>query len=114
MLATMLHYWGTTPGKWLFGLSVISENGNKLNHDIAITREGQALTRGYGFGLPVFSIVRLIMSYFFYMKGRLNWDEYSEMRYHAFGRKKKVLISLAVNGKLKRVSVVFTIDMPIN
>ena len=27
----MLHYWGTTPGKWIFGLSVRDEGGEKLS-----------------------------------------------------------------------------------
>lgn len=28
----MLHYWGTTPGKWIFGLSVRDEDGNQAVH----------------------------------------------------------------------------------
>lgn len=96
ILALMLHYCGTTPGKWLFCLSVISENGNKLDYAIARDREWQALVRGYGLGLPVFRTVRLCMSCYFYREGRLNWDDYSETRYHTFGRKHKVLIIAAV------------------
>ena len=30
----LLHYWGTTPGKWIFGLSVRDEDGEKLSHRI--------------------------------------------------------------------------------
>ena len=94
--AMMLHVWGTTPGKWLFGLTVLSENGNKLEYYIAMDREWQALLRGYGLGLPVFSLVRLIMSFCFYRDARLNWDDDTEIQYHSFGRKSKALVAAAV------------------
>ena len=94
--AMMLHVWGTTPGKWLFGLTVLSENGNKLDYEIAMNREWQALLRGYGLGLPIFSIVRLIMSYCFYRDARLNWDDNTEIQYNSLGRKRKVLVAAAV------------------
>ena len=34
----LLHYWGTTPGKWIFGLSVRDEDGNKLSIRTAYAR----------------------------------------------------------------------------
>lgn len=90
--ALMLSLWGTTPGKWLFGISVLSENGNTMDYSIALDREWQAFTRGYGMGLPVFQIVRLIMSYNFYCDNRLNWDDNTEFYFHKFDSKRKTLI----------------------
>ena len=34
----LLHYWGTTPGKWIFGLSVRDEDGEKLSIRTAYAR----------------------------------------------------------------------------
>lgn len=90
--ALMLSLWGTTPGKWLFGISVISENGNTMDYSVALDREWQAFTRGYGMGLPVFQLVRLIMSYNFYCDNRLTWDSNTEFCFHKFDWKKKTLI----------------------
>ena len=34
----LLHFWGTTPGKWLFGLRVRAENGEKIAYRTAFAR----------------------------------------------------------------------------
>lgn len=94
--AIMLRYWGTTPGKWLFGLSVRSENGDLLDFEAAFTRECGALRYGYGFGLPIYRVVRLIISCVVYNREDPVWDQYCEYQYRVQSGKKKMLVMLAV------------------
>lgn len=94
--AVTLRYCGTTPGKWLYGLSVYSENGNLLSFDVAFNREFEVLKSGYGFGLPVYSIVRMIISLVRYRREEPEWDRYSEYRYHKWSRLRKVLLVMVI------------------
>ncbi|MCD8086481.1 MAG: MerR family transcriptional regulator [Clostridiales bacterium] len=59
----MLHFFGTTPGKWLLGLSVTDEEGRKLSCSAALERSWTVLWRGYGLYIPVYSWYRLWQSY---------------------------------------------------
>ena len=88
----MLSHFGTTPGKWLFGLSVRSENGNLLTYNAAFNRECGVLQWGYGYGLPVYSIIRLIMSGISYKSQDPPWDNYSEYCDHSWTRKRKMAL----------------------
>ena len=47
-----LHYFGTTPGKWLLGLSVESVNGGRLSVAEARWRTGDVLLSGMGLNIP--------------------------------------------------------------
>lgn len=58
----LLCTWGTTPGKWIMGLSVRLYNGKKLDYMDGMARTFSVICWGYGFFLPIYSIVRLIMS----------------------------------------------------
>ncbi len=53
-----LHYWGWTPGKWLFGLKVRNENGEKLTLEEGFRRVGGVFRTGYGFNLPIYNLYR--------------------------------------------------------
>lgn len=94
--AIMLRYWGTTPGKWLFGLSVRSENGDLLSFEAAFNRECGVLRYGYGFGLPIYSVVRQIINWVGYKREDPVWDQYCEYQYRVQSGKKKALVALAV------------------
>ena len=59
----LLSKFGTTPGKWLLGLSVWDYDGNLLTLDTARTRTWNALWRGMGLGIPVYDIYRLVKCY---------------------------------------------------
>ncbi len=59
----MLHFFGTTPGKWLLGLGVTDEEGRKLSYSAALERTWTVLRRGYGLHIPVYSWYRLWQSY---------------------------------------------------
>ncbi len=61
--AILLHYFATTPGKWLMGIQVYSYKGKKLDIANAMQREWEALLYGYGLGIPVVRLWRLYRSY---------------------------------------------------
>jgi len=58
----MLCTWGTTPGKWLAGLYIRDSRGKKLCYMEGLSRTFGVFFWGYGLFIPVFNIVRLIIS----------------------------------------------------
>ena len=60
----LLHFFGTTPGKWLMGLYVETENGGRPSVSDARRRTAAVLWRGMRFQIPVYSIVRLVRCWF--------------------------------------------------
>ena len=61
--ALWIHFVGTTPGKWMFGIRITSDNGEKLLFRNALTRAGEVFRDGHGFGIPILELVRLYRSY---------------------------------------------------
>lgn len=53
-----LHYWGWTPGKWLFGLKLRDKNGEKLSIEQGWERSWQLAWEGYGWNIPIWSAWR--------------------------------------------------------
>ena len=60
----LLHWFGTTPGKALLGLSVETEDGTHLSYGEGWCRVWSVLWRGCGLHIPVYALVR-----------RMPWDE---------------------------------------
>ena len=58
-----LHFWGTTPGKALFGISIRSETGKKLTWKEARDRTWQVFGRGCGYEIPGYDLWRRWKSY---------------------------------------------------
>lgn len=78
--AFCLHKWGTTPGKWVMGIQIESENGVNLTFSEAIDREWWLLHRGLGLGIPFWQYIRLWRSYQHYSDfGELEWDRAVEI-----------------------------------
>lgn len=72
-----LHFLGTTPGKWIMGIRLHYFTGRKLTVGEARTRTWRVLLWGYGLGIPVFNLVRLIKSAWDNSDCKaLPWDEY--------------------------------------
>lgn len=72
----MLSRFGTTPGKFLMGLSVTAESGARLTWREAYHRTWTVLKKGYGFHIPVYSLVREYLSYRACKRGEfLEWEE---------------------------------------
>ena len=53
-----LHYVGWTPGKWIFGLKVRDQNGEKLSLKQAWDRCWRVAWEGYGWNIPIWSLWR--------------------------------------------------------
>ncbi len=54
----LLHWWGTTPGKALFGIIIRDHDGEKLSIAAGYGRLCCLFSRGMGFGLPFYELWR--------------------------------------------------------
>jgi len=95
-MAFSLHRFGTTPGKWLFGLHVLSENGCYLTYKDAKEREWDVLQLGYGYGIPYWSIYRLYKSYKAYTENEAEWDYKSEYHYKKWSLRRKAALACSI------------------
>ena len=68
--------WGTTPGKWVMGLTLRNADGGKLTWGAAMNRLSVLFSRGEGWGIPFYSLYRNYKSYCACADGEtLPWDE---------------------------------------
>lgn len=73
--------WGTTPGKWLLGLSVRNNTGQKLSYGEGFYRTVQALWYGFGFWIPIYNLIRGYKCYYDCTEGKtLEWEWDSELQ----------------------------------
>lgn len=73
--ACLLSTWGTTPGKWLYKITLRNQNGKKLTFSTALMRSFSVWLSGIGFCLPIISPITLIFScYSLSKKGVTSWD----------------------------------------
>lgn len=61
--AAFLHFFGTTPGKALFGLKLTRSDGSYFGFLDALWRTGRVVLFGMGLMVPLVSLVTLILSY---------------------------------------------------
>ena len=77
----LFHFWGWTPGKWLFGLTLRDDEGGRLSLRQAFERTGRAMLYGMGLNLTAFplsiaSLVCLGLAFWRAHKGEYQpWDE---------------------------------------
>ena len=72
----LLATWGTTPGKWIFGLKVRNAHGGKLTFREAAARLSALFGYGEGWSLPGYQLYRNYKSYRACDDGEvLPWDE---------------------------------------
>ena len=82
----LLSRFGTTPGKWLFGLRVTSPDGRKLTYAEGRERTAYLFWYGIRLNLPFFRLYRLYVSYTDEQQEKeLPWEDRSEqtIRDHA-------------------------------
>ncbi len=70
----LLHFWGTTPGKWAFGLSVRDEEGNKLSIRTAFARTWSVFANGTCYDLPFLHWLFQYKCYQACKEEELPWD----------------------------------------
>lgn len=71
----LLACFGTTPGKWIWGLAVTDCEGRRLTYEQARDRTRQVLRQGLGFCLPIYHLVRLWKSY----QEKQDWEYRTEI-----------------------------------
>ena len=78
----LLHLFGTTPGKWIMGITVLDPDGGKLSLSAAFSRTVTCLWRGQGMEIPIYAIYRRYKSYAADMAGEmLPWEENSDLSF---------------------------------
>lgn len=70
----LLHFWGATPGKWVFGLSVRDEDGHKLSVRTAFARTWGVFCTGMGWGAPGYEQYRMLKCWRYCTEEELPWD----------------------------------------
>ena len=74
--AFMLSKYGFTPSKWVFGISVIGKNSDKLSISKAFIRAGTVWIKGDGIGMPIIAIFTRVFAYRrLTSTGTTLWDE---------------------------------------
>ena len=77
-----LHFWGWTPGKWVFGLKLRDKDGNKLPLDWAFDRSKLLAWEGYGWNIPIYNLWRFWKCRQDALGGwRGSWNSEHELRY---------------------------------
>ena len=95
--ALLLHVFKTTAGKWLMGIYLEDPNGGRLSFKSAFIREINVIIAGFGFYIPIFSQIRLYISYRDTMNRKgTEWDNDAEIYYCNPGVKKVVLTVVVV------------------
>lgn len=66
---------GTTPARWVFGICVTNQTGEKLTYGQALKRELLVLIQGCGFGIPLVNLFTMFFAYRRLTKtGTTLWD----------------------------------------
>ena len=95
--AVCLSTWGTTPGKGLLRVTVRNADGSRLNYRSALLRSVNVWIRGLGAGLPLVSIITLIVAYEKLTKnGITTWDQLPNfsVTYKKIGRTRVIVAAL--------------------
>lgn len=72
----LLAVYGTTPGKWIFGLKIRDLGGKKLNYRQAFQRTFKVFGVGMGYNIPIYNIVREVKCFNICSEPKpLPWEE---------------------------------------
>ena len=115
----MLHFFCTTPGKFLFGLRITRGDGSPLSLREAFARTGGVLLRGLGLGIPVITTITQGYSLYQIYKGnRLGWDyDLDEVAYwdgsrpgHSYWDFPKSMVKVIAAGVLCVVGIIAMVN----
>lgn len=71
----LLATWGTTPGKWIFGIRLRTAGGGRLDPGAALGRSFAVWLRGLGLGIPIVCLFTLVRAYNRLKEtGATSWD----------------------------------------
>lgn len=93
----LIHFFGTTPGKRIFGIRIVSEDGSRLTLGQAFRRSALLLIFGCGVYLPVLYIITQIVSFNRCRRGTvLRWDIGIRIESQGPATKKNVLPAIFI------------------
>lgn len=76
----LLRLFGATPGKWILGLRVTDEDGERLSYSKGLRRTFRVIRSGLGLGIPIWNLCRLWKSWKGCDQGEtLPWEEESTL-----------------------------------
>lgn len=76
----LLSVFGTTPGKWLFNITLKRNDGLKLSFEQILKREVMVWIYGYGLHIPIVSLLTMLKSVSdLEGRGITKWDEKLEL-----------------------------------
>lgn len=108
-----LHFWGTTPGKWLLGIRVAAwRKRDKLSWFDAFLRTASLLVSGYGLFIPLLSLYLMNK-----WRKRSNegddcpWEDYSELVL-VDSRSRRTVAYLAAYAVYLAIAAVLTLFVP--
>lgn len=94
--AAWIHFLGTTPGKWIFGIRLEAAEGGKLPYIYALFRAWGAFRTGMGWNIPIWNLVCFYMSYRDHTNGWYNeWDDDCEISFRELDWKNWALLAVA-------------------
>lgn len=88
-----ISHFGTTPGKYIFGITISNLNGEKLTYKEAFQRTCKVLFWGRGLNIPFFNLYRLYQSRAEYLENRCTRWDFQLFDYH-IPEKKSVVPAL--------------------
>lgn len=96
-----IHYWGWTPGKWLFGLKLRDGDGTKLSIAQARERCWELAWQGYGWNIPIWRLWRMWQGRVSGLEGGdCPWDGEEGYRYTKVERRFSVPVYVAARAAL--------------
>ncbi|MEZ5324121.1 MAG: RDD family protein [Verrucomicrobiales bacterium] len=110
----LLSTYGTTPGKFLFNLRVVHEDGSLMTYKQALRRSLTVWLRGYGLGIFPLREMLSVMSFIALMQdGKTPWDEQQSLNVAHGGMKRLnwIMLLIAIIGLISLKSfVAYRID----
>lgn len=105
---------GTTPGKAILGLKLRHEDGSRLSYGDGLARTFGVFADGYGYGVPVYNLVRGVACYRASNRGEaMPWDEGLDYRVRDEKVIRWVIYALAiVAGVLLLYNVLLQAQLP--
>lgn len=102
-----LHYWGWTPGKWVFGLKLRDGDGTRLSLAQGWERGWRVAWEGYGWNIPIWDLWRMWKGRTAGLEGRdCPWDYEEGYRYTKVERRMSGWIFVAARVLLTAALVV--------
>ena len=115
--AGLLTMFGTTPAKWLFGIRVLAQDGNRLSIGKALERSILVLIQGLGLGIPIVALFTQLFAYSRLTKtGTTLWDRSTDavVTHQEWGFFRTVACVITVLGVLVILALVNSIGNQAN